>query len=223
MTTLKIVDIHANPPFISFTLDKELQMTTLLKYLGKVSTGVTIREAIDSSVDGNTRLLQIKDLPRIGSQFGAENLPTINWDLSTTPQYLTHNSVVIIGRGEPKAYLFTGEQRDRVMISSALINVELNNELVIPEFLVWYINNATSSSQHFHINSRDMTLQMTSISTVKNLPITLPSLEQQKEILRLEHCATQENIIFKRMSKLRKELNKAASEEILQQSINNTI
>ncbi len=220
MITFNISEIYANPPF---GLDKELQMSTLLKYLGRASTGVTIRESVDSSVNGDTRLLQIKDLPKNETEFNAKHLPTISWESGATPQYLKRDSIIITGRGEAKAYLFTGSESDKVMISSVLINIELETELITPEFLVWYINNTTSAQKHFAINSRDMILPMTSIATVKSLPITIPPLEQQQHILELEYFAKQEQLAFQRMSKLRREFNKSASEKILQQSTNNDI
>ena len=223
MTTIGLTGIFANPPYMNFTSDKEFQMSTLLKYLGKASTGVTIRESIDSSVNGDTRLLQIKDLPKNETEFDAKYLPTISWESGAAPQYLKRDSIIITGRGEAKAYLFTGSESDKVMTSSVLINIELETELITPKFLVWYINNATSAQQHFTINSRDMILPMTSIATVKSLPITIPPLGQQQEILDLEYHAMQEQLAFKRMSNLRHEFNKAASEKILQQSTNITI
>lgn len=223
MTTTRLTDIFANPPYMDSTSNKDFQMSTLLKYLGKVSTGVTIRESVDSSVNGDTRLLQIKDLPKNETEFSAKHLPTVNWESGATPQYLKRDSIIVTGRGEAKAYLFTGNESDKVMISSVLINIELETGLITPEFLVWYINNTTSAQKHFAINSRDMILPMTSIATVKSLPITIPSLEQQQDILELEYFAKQEQLAFQRMSRLRREFNKSASEKILQQSTNNDI
>lgn len=214
-----ISSILANPPFKpELCSPKQLPMSITLKYLSKSSTGITIRESVESSVNGNTRLLQIKDLPKNESEFTVDNLPAINWESNTPPYYIKHKSIIITGRGEPKAYLFEGDESDKVMISSVLISVELSDDkLITPEFLVWYINNATAAHEHFATNSRDMTLPITSIATVKNLPIILLTLEQQQEILDLESCAKQERQVFERMIKLRQEFNRSASEKILQQ------
>ena len=71
------------------------------------------------------------------------------------------------------------------------------------------------AKSHFESNSTGIALPITTIKTVKELPVVLPSIDKQKHILALETQAILEAQVFKRLTLLRHEYNLAAAEKIL--------
>lgn len=191
-------------------------MTLLLKYLASsVYTGFTIRESIEHIEAGDIKTLQIRALPRNNHVIDITNAKPIDWRYDSKPQFLLHNSLIVVSRGEPIAYLFKGDESDKVVVSNMSIVINLAYYDLLPEYLVWYINNASMAKQHFKLNARGANLALTTLSTVRELPVIIPSLNQQHQILQLEQEALAEKQAFEKLTQLRQEYNHAKSEQIL--------
>ena len=194
-------------------------MMILLKYLSSsIYTGFTIRESVEHIDYGDVKILQIKDLPRVGKFVDIDTATPIEWRYDSKPQFLSHNSIVIISRGEPSAYLFKGDQSDKVVVSNMSIVVNLATQDLLPEYLVWYINNASQAQQHFKINARGSAINLTTINAIRELPVIIPSIEEQEHILQLEQEAQREKQNFETLIALRQEHNIAQAEQILAQT-----
>ena len=187
-----------------------------LKRIANIYTGFTIRESVNYLDYGNTKLLQSKDLPNDGYEINdISGLSAISWRYDSDPQYLKEGSVIVLARGKPKAFVFNGSIRDRVIVGHIFVTINLTTEDVHPNYLAWYINNSGLAKKHFEINSSGSVLSMTSVSTVRDLPLVIPALDEQQGILE-RNIQTQQDIeILKRMIELRKEYNQAYNEQLI--------
>lgn len=195
----------------------------LLKYLANLYTGFTIRESLDHLDYGDIKTVQIRDLPKNSQVIDTNNLTSIEWRYDSKPQYLEHNSIVLVARGEPSAYIFKGDVSHKVVVSNPFIVINLNTDDLLPEFVVWYINHFKKAKEHFAINARGNALPITTIATVKELPIIIPPIGDQKIILAMQETADKEVQLFSHLIKLRKEYNRTYSELILNQSTRNLL
>ncbi|MFB2588849.1 restriction endonuclease subunit S [Acinetobacter sp. c1-l78] len=192
-------------------------MQTKLKNIAYAYSGMTMRTAVDQVDDGDSKLLQGNNLSADQSSFDASNLTKINQD-SNRQTYLKHNSIVVINRGKPVAYLFTGSESDKVIVSHLFSVIELSSETtatILPAYLVWYINNALVAKSHFEKNSQGVHLMMTSINTIKRLPIVIPSIAEQQQILEREEQSINEQALFESLIKLRQEYNHALNQQVI--------
>lgn len=190
-------------------------MTTILKRLADIYTGFTLRESVSYLANGDTKLLQSKDLPKDTTVINAESLTRIDWKYDSQPQYLKTGSIVLLARGEPKAYIYQGTKDDQVIVGHIFIVINLTTDDIDPEYLTWYINQSSIAKRHFETNSTGSTLNMTSISTVRDLPIVIPTLQEQQQILQRQKQCKVEADLFKQLSKLRQDYNHAFDEQIL--------
>ena len=190
-------------------------MTTTLKRLAEIYTGFTLRESVSYLAHGDTKLLQSKDLPKDSSVIDAIDLTRIEWKYDSQPQYLKNGSVVLLARGEPKAYTYHGTQDDQVIVGHIFIVINLMTSDIDPEYLTWYINQSSTAKRHFDTNSTGSTLNMTSISTVRDLPIVIPTIKEQQQILQRHEQSKIEADLFKSLSKLRQDYNNAFDEQLL--------
>lgn len=195
-------------------------METKLKNIAEIYTGFTQRPSDpDKPTDTfDFKTIQIKDLTKDQVVISEDQWSELEWAYDSKPQYLKYNSIIVVARGEPKAYVFKGNEVDQVAVSNQFIIVNLLNSDLKPEFLAWYFNHSQAMRTHFEMNSRGSLLMMLSISTLKEASIVIPSLKQQEEILQLAQDADKEALVFQQLIALRTEYNQAKSEQILVQA-----
>ena len=193
-------------------------METKLKNIAEIYTGFTQRPPEKTVNTFEVKAIQIKDLTKDQVVISDDQWSELEWAYDSKPQYLKHNSIIVVARGEPKAYVFKGNEADRVVVSNQFIVVNLQLDDLKPEFLVWYFNHSQAMRTYFEMNSRGSLLMMLSISTLKEASIVIPSLKQQEKILQLAQDAVKEALVFQQLIALRAEYNQAKSEQILVQA-----
>ncbi|CAI3100154.1 hypothetical protein MWMV2_MWMV2_01071 [Acinetobacter oleivorans] len=193
-------------------------METKLKNIAEIYTGFTQRPPEKTVNTFEVKAIQIKDLTKDQVVISDDQWSELEWAYDSKPQYLKHNSIIVVARGEPKAYVFKGNEADRVVVSNQFIVVNLQVDDLKPEFLVWYFNHSQAMRTYFEMNSRGSLLMMLSISTLKEASIVIPSLKQQEKILQLAQDADKEALVFQQLIALRAEYNQAKSEQILVQA-----
>lgn len=196
-------------------------METKLKNIAEIYTGFTQRPPEKSVNPFDVKAIQIKDLTKDQVIISQDQWSDLEWAYDSKPQYLKHNSIIVVARGEPKAYVFKGTEADQVVVSNQFIVVNLYKDDLKPEFLAWYFNHSQAMRSYFEMNSRGTLLMMLSISTLKEASITIPSLTQQDEILVLaEESMKGKDVVayIQRLMNLRAEYNQAKSEQILMQA-----
>ncbi|MGN5725436.1 restriction endonuclease subunit S [Acinetobacter calcoaceticus] len=193
-------------------------METKLKNIAEIYTGFTQRPPEKTVNTFEVKAIQIKDLTKDQVVISDDQWSELEWAYDSKPQYLKHNSIIVVARGEPKAYVFKGNEADRVVVSNQFIVVNLQVDDLKPEFLVWYFNHSQAMRTYFEMNSRGSLLMMLSISTLKEASIVIPSLKQQEKILQLAQDADKESLVFQQLIALRAEYNQAKSEQILVQA-----
>ena len=189
--------------------------TILLKHLAQLNSGFTIRESIDYLEYGEVKAVQIKDLSKQSLQIDTDLLTGIEWRYDSKPQYLSHNAILLTSRGELAAYLFKGDIEDKVVASNSFIIINIIEETVLPEFMVWYLNNAIAAKNYFSSVSRGSSLPITTVGALKELPVTIPTLAQQKEIIERHLHAQREKQYLEQLIQLRHEYNNALAEQLL--------
>ena len=189
--------------------------TILLKHLAQLNSGFTIRESIDNLEYGEVKAVQIKDLPKQSYQIDTDLLTGIEWRYDSKPQYLSHNAILLTSRGELAAYLFKGNIGDKVVDSNSFIIINIIEDTILPEFMVWYLNNAIAAKNYFSSVSRGSSLPITTVGALKELPVAVPTLVQQQEIIYRHLHAQREKQYLEQLIQLRHEYNNALAEQLL--------
>lgn len=196
-------------------------METKLKNIAEIYTGFTQRPIEDSVDSLSLKSILIRDLIQDQVVLSNDQFSEIEWVYESKLKFLNHNSIIVVARGEPRAYVFKGQESDQVAVSNQFIVVNLKVDEIKPEFLAWYFNHSQAMRSYFEMNSRGSMLKMLSISTLKEASITIPTLTEQDEILLLAEESMKGNDVIayvQRLMNLRTEYNQAKSEQILMQA-----
>lgn len=190
--------------------------TISLKQIAQLSTGFTIRESIDYLEYGEVKTIQIKDLYKNTDSIDGKECASIAWKYDSKPQFLAHKTILLLARGfKPSAYLFTGDIADKVVASNPFITINLTEERLIPEYLLWYLNHSNTSKHYFSSILSGANLPILRLSSVKELSVKIPPLEVQQQIIERHQKALFEKQCFEQLIALRAEYNGVLAEQLL--------
>lgn len=107
---------------------------------------------------------------------------------------------------------------NKVVASNPFIIIKLLDDNVLPEYLVWYLNHANKAKNYFALTTRGSTLPLITLNSVKELPVQIPSLSQQQQIIDQHKQAQHEKTLLEQLITLRQEYNAVFAEHILNQA-----
>lgn len=189
-------------------------MRVKLEDIADIRTGYTFRGALEESPEGDIRVLQIKDM-RQRSRLDPLTLPRVVWEARGEPPLLQPKDIVVVARGESNtAALFPGGEA--VVPSNQLLVVSAKRRNVLPEFLCWLLNQEVVHRQL--IEARTGT-NIASIgkSDLSGLDLSLPSLETQQKVLRLQGLWDEEQRLLDDLKKNRETMLKGMFRQLLEQ------
>ena len=155
-------------------------MILKLKDIATVSSGVTFRSRIEASRDGDVRVIQMKDL---GDDNFVHLSESIHIDRAKLrPNQLARSGDIIFrSRGQTNTAALLNEDAENTIVAAPLFRVRPDIQKVVPEFLLWWINQL-SSQAYLASRSKGTMVQMVSKQGLEDLEVNLPSLEKQVKI-----------------------------------------
>jgi len=154
-----------------------------LKEIATIAAGQTFRDKAEAVDDKNgIRLIQIKDIKE-GRFSQVHTLPFANLDFATLKVKLNSGEILLPLRGgRTEAMLFdTSDTSQTVTTINQVAVIFPNSKLVIPEFLLWYLNSC-HGKQIINSMKTGSTIQQLSIRAVAEITIDVPPLSVQSKI-----------------------------------------
>lgn len=176
-------------------------MVLKLKDIATVSSGVTFRSRIEASKDGDVRVIQMKDL-------GYDNFVHLGESIHihhTKPkpnQLAKLGDIIFRSRGQTNTATLLNEDVESTIVAAPLFRVRPNIKKVVPEFLLWWVNQPSSQS-YLESRSKGTMLKMVSKQDLEDLEVNLVSLEQQKKVAELFSLSMREQQLLEKIKNRR--------------------
>ena len=151
-------------------------MILKLKDIATISSGVTFRSRIEASKDGSVRVIQMKDLGVDNCVYLDESIH-IDHTKPKSNQLAKRGDIIFRSRGLRNTAALLDEDVENTIIAAPLFRIRPDVKKVVPEFLLWWINQ--SSSQAYLVSR---SVAMVSKQDLEDLDVNLPSLEKQKKV-----------------------------------------
>ena len=197
-------------------LSKIQFMQKPLHKLANIRSGHTFRGSIIASPSGNVRVVQIKDIKACNALNG-KTLPLIKWPAVKTPKALQAGDIVMPARGERyNAAIYKQEagENEPVIATNQLFILHSRTNSVTNEYLCWYLNQALS--QHYFKTHRSGTsIPMLNKVSLAALPVQLPALEIQHEIVAMNAIWQQEKQLTKKLLDNREQMLNGIFQQLL--------
>ncbi|MRS17228.1 restriction endonuclease subunit S [Enterobacteriaceae bacterium RIT691] len=160
--------------------------------MATVSAGYPFRGKIPSLPEGEVRVVQMKDVSPQG-EIQWEHCVKTALNNSRQPEGLSVGDILVAARGNRNYAVLVGEDCPKSIVLAAphFYVVSVNRAGVLPEYLVWWLNQV--KCQRYFEQSAEGTLTKSIRRTVlEEVEIVLPDIEQQRIITALASTVAKE-------------------------------
>src|SRR3972149_6876854 len=167
--------------------------------IADVQIGYQFRKKIEPADDGTNRVIQIRDFDE-NHTLNREGLSRVRIDKSTE-QYLIHQGdVLFLSRGHRNwAAPIIDELQNTVAVGHFFV-IKVRNEIILPEYLAWYINQSRAQEYFHNIAGRGTNMPLVTLSAFKGLPVDVPDMATQHRIVELSRLMEREKKTARRTS-----------------------
>jgi len=178
-------------------------MNTKLKNITNISSGQTFRKKVESDVNGQVWVIQMKDLNKSYTSIAQTPVSVNEQDISQS-QLLENGDILFLAKGNNnKAFVFQ-ESHPAVAVSLFFI-FKTDRGKLLPEYLAWFLNQ--KDTQNLLKSTREgSTVSSIKKVTLENLLIPLPSIEEQEYIAKIYSLHTKEEQLGLKLAEKRNNL-----------------
>lgn len=181
-------------------------MLIKLSDITNIYLGHPIREKIENTPNGDYLIVQNKDVDKeVG--VNRESLYRVNISGRAVPRLLKKDDLLFVPR------VFRGSLPYSVRVNFDLPNmiaaptftiISVNPNAVRSEYLNWFINSEAHGGKYFKINAMGSSILNIPKSVLREMEITLPSLEEQDRLIQLIKAVNREKEIMKKLIEKRR-------------------
>jgi len=173
-------------------------MKTELQKIAGVQMGYSLRSRLDDYGKGETAVIQMKDLT-VDNIVDCSHLTRVDLSGIMEHHFVKPGDLVFRSRGQTVTSALLRDDPGRAVVAAPLLRIRAHLEVVLPEYLHWYINQPVA--QLFLARMAMGTAQrMISKRALESLEVPVPSLECQRSIAELASLADEEQALLKRFS-----------------------
>ena len=165
--------------------------TYLLKDIADIRTGYSFRAKLEPDSEGNILVVQLKELSDKNT-IDISTAVKINMQNVSENYLLQKGDLVFRSRGMDSTAAIMNMDANNVILSAPFQRIRISKPLeIIPEYLLWYINSKESQT-YFIANKTGTSVSMISTAVLAELPVVIPSLKIQKQIIEINTLAVKE-------------------------------
>lgn len=168
-------------------------------------SGYSFREKIKHDPNGDVGILQMKDIKDNYLSFDYQNIDKVSDFIFKDKFYLQKNDILFVSKGVNNFAIAIDDIDFKVVPSATFFVIRVDEKKVIPEYVVWYINQKEAQN---YLNEKKAGTYVPNLNKqdIMELPIKVPSLKTQKAIAKTAVLLNREIEILEKIKTNRKEL-----------------
>lgn len=166
------------------------QAHSKLQDIADIQAGFSFRKGITQKEDGEFRVIQIQDIGNDGEVL-TEDLTRTEADNFKPEHFVQQGDVLFATRGANRRAGFIKEEMPDTIFVAQILSLRNISENIMPAYLAWYLNQ-TPAQAYFESNASGSLIQNIRIDVLKDLEISIPSLEDQRRILEIHRLRIRE-------------------------------
>jgi restriction endonuclease S subunit len=152
-------------------------MKLRIQDMAEVMIGHTYRGGIEHDPNGDTSLVQSKDILGDGSVI-SQNLPLVKLGKTRSKAYLKKGDILLSSRGSFKAGVWEGGVMNALATSTVYV-IRLNSDAVTPYFLALYLNSEAGQKEMYQY-VRGAAIQALPKGNFLNIYVPVPAKSEQQ-------------------------------------------
>jgi restriction endonuclease S subunit len=169
-----------------------------LKQIASVQMGYPFRSRIERDNKGNVSVIQMKDITENG-RFDSDNLIRISLNHIEERHLTKMGDIALRSRGQTNKCALINKDTGITVVTAPLLVIRIPGNSVLPAYLAWYINQATTQS-YLASHARGTSVPMINKQVIEQLPVTIPSIECQQKIVDLNAMVEKEQDLLKQLA-----------------------
>jgi restriction endonuclease S subunit len=187
-------------------------MKKRLKDIANFRVGYLFRGKVKPDPTGSVRVVQIKDVDS-KRRINTTGLDQVSID-KPQPYLVQPNDVLFLSRGHRLYATVVPEVAPNTIATGYFFILRPDEHTVSPEYLAWLLNQP-SFQESLKPFRRGTHIPMVSRTDVENLRIQIPSLEVQRQIVKLNELLDKERRLVAAIQEKRRLLVQAASRKMM--------
>lgn len=182
-----------------------MQLLKNLIQIDGLFSGYSFREKIEHNPNGDVGILQMKDIKDNYLSFDYQNIDKSNDFDFKEKFYLKKNDILFVSKGVNNYAIAIEDVDFKVVPSATFFVIRVDEKTVVPEYLVWYINQREAQN---YLNEKKAGTYVPNLNKqdIMDLPVNVPSLKIQKAIAKTATLLNQEIEILEKIKNYRSEL-----------------
>ena len=170
-----------------------------LKQLAEIQGGYAFRSRLEADLKGDIQVIQMKDL-NDENLVSCKKLIKVSMDTSKLNHFVKKGDLVFRSRGSQPTSAVLLEEIEKTLVAAPLLRIRVRKtELVIPEYLNWYISQ--QEAQNFlKSRAKGSVHMMIGRDVLEQLEIEVPPINVQKAVIELAKLAEQEQQLMKKLA-----------------------
>ncbi len=176
----------------------------ILKDIVDIKVGYTFRGKIHNEDGADTVIIQLRD---INYNLNTINRPStfINSKKFKSNHFIESGDILFVAKGYRRSAVLY-DSNAKAIATSVFFIIKVNHDIILPEYLVWFLNNRESQEFFDKMKTGTTTLNIKK-EVLQNMEIEVPSMETQNKIVRYNQLSQREFIIMDKIKKKKKALN----------------
>lgn len=167
-----------------------------IEQIATLMAGHPFRGSIQNTPGGEMAVVQMRDVdPDNG--IDSANLVRVNLMGRKKPDYLKLGDIIFIGRGYRLFAILVDKELEHTVAGPHffIIRIKPNRHDVRANYLTWYINHKRAQKYFSHYVT-GTALPHINRNTLENLPVVLPSLAVQDQMMKAHYCRLKEKALL---------------------------
>ncbi len=175
-------------------------MKTTLKHIANIQTGI-YAQTVSS---GTVVYLQAKHFDENGNFYNTV-IPDLPLDNQTEKHLLNDGDIIFAAKGSKNFAARYESKNGQCVASSTFLVIKLNDEFrkrILSEYIVWFINHPRTQ-ERLKTKARGSSIPSISKVDLQELDITVPPIESQRDIIKIDTLQKREQSIIRQIQSLR--------------------
>jgi hypothetical protein len=173
-------------------------MKLYLNKIASIQMGYSFRTRLDFMDQGQISVVQMKDL-NDENRVDCKDLMRVGMDTVKKHHLVRTGDIVFRSRGQVTTAAILIEDPGPAVVSAPLLRIRVDQNVVLPDYLVWYINHPSSQAL-LSSRAKGTSLKMISKQALESLEVTVPSIEKQRAIAELAALASEEQHLLRKIA-----------------------
>ncbi|MBC7932024.1 MAG: restriction endonuclease subunit S [Rubrivivax sp.] len=191
-------------------------MKSQLRDIANIRSGYPFRGRVEPALDGEFRVVQIKDISQNARLESGDmlriDLPDVRHDY-----LLKTGDVLFASRGTRKQAVVIDDDLENTTFGTQFFAIEARDG-VLPAYLAWYINQQPAQ-RYLEEHSMGSNVRIVTKEALSRMPIQMPPLDVQRKVVEVHRLSLKEKELMRAIETKRSQLVETALLGIIESKI----